>query len=195
MPLSSSTVGFLKKVIHALGLIPVVYVGWLAVSGDFAPGRIFGLCGLLALSFLLLTLCISPAAKLSNTPLLIKLRRPCGLWSFAWAATHASLFLFVFMRLDFSRILQAVQQRPFIALGQLAFLILLTLALTSSKRAMNSLGRNWRRLHRLIYVAVLLAVTHFWLAESASPLPKAAAILAVLLLLFRLREAFHQSPA
>ncbi len=192
MPLSSSTVGFLRKIVHGLGLLPIIYMGWLAVSGGFAPGRVFGLCGLTALSFLILTLCVSPAAKLSNTPLLIKLRRPCGLWSFAWAAGHAGIFLIIFMHLDVGRIVQAVQHRPFIALGQGAFLILLTLALTSSRRAMNALGRNWRRLHRLIYLAVLLASAHFWLAESESPLPKAAAVLAVLLLLFRLRGAFSK---
>ncbi len=194
--LQSSTVDFGRKVIHLAGLAPLFFLllGWLTGRVDLSrPGPIFGLCGIMALSFLLLTLTVTPAAKILKTPSLIKLRRPCGLWSFTWAAAHAGIFLIVFMRLDLARVIQAVQNRPFIFLGQLAFLILLTLALTSSKRAMGVLGRNWRRLHRLIYLAIILVCTHFWLAESESSAPKAAAVFAAFLLLFRAREALRKS--
>jgi sulfoxide reductase heme-binding subunit YedZ len=112
-----------------------------------------------------------------------------GLWAFFYAAVHLSIYL-VFDQLcysvatcDFNTIWKDIVLRRFIFVGQLAFAILLTLALTSTKGWQRRLRHNWTRLHRLVYVAAIAGIVHFiWIQKSDIREPlKWASFLVVLL--------------
>src|SRR5690606_32903380 len=92
----------------------------------------------------------------------IRIRRLLGLFAFGYAAAHFLLYLVVDQGLDLGLLLEDLAERPFILVGLLALVLLLPLALTSTRRAVTRLGfRRWRRLHRLAYVAAALGVLHF----------------------------------
>ncbi len=126
-----------------------------------------------ALAILLLTLSVTPVRRLFGVNKIHNLRRMLGLWAFAYAVTHLSIYL-VFDQLcyspgtcQFAAIWQDILKRKFIFVGQLAFLCLLLLALTSTTGWMRRLKKNWTRLHRLVYVAGVAGVVHFiWIQKS-----------------------------
>lgn len=118
--------------------------------------------GRTALNLLLITLCVSPAAKLLRKPHLLRLRRLLGLFAFAYAMLHFSVYAALDLRLDFSRIVQELLKRPYIMVGFVALLALLPLAATSTAAMMRRLGRRWIKLHQLIYPIAVLGVWHFW---------------------------------
>jgi sulfoxide reductase heme-binding subunit YedZ len=126
-----------------------------------------------ALAILLLTLSVTPVRRLFGVNKIHNLRRMLGLWAFTYAATHLSIYL-VFDQLcyspgtcQFNAIWQDILKRKFIFVGQLAFLCLLLLALTSTTGWMRRLKKNWTRLHRLVYVAGVAGVIHFiWIQKS-----------------------------
>ncbi len=191
MPVTKERISALKTLVHVIGLAALAAISLSALAGPGAEQPLkwaFPLCGLTAVTFLLLTLAVTPASRVLKAPLLIALRRPCGLWCFAWAAGHAGLFA-ARLNFDFTAIPGIAAKHPFIIPGQLAFLILCCLAATSSQWAMKTLGRNWRRLHRLVYLAAVAAAAHFCLASGFAPLAVIYAALFAALLLFRLKPA------
>ncbi len=115
------------------------------------------------LYFLCLTLAVTPLRKLLTWNWLIKLRRMLGLFMFFYGAVHFMTFLWFDHFFDVGEMLADVVKRPFITVGFVAFLLLVPLAVTSSNRMVKFLGgKNWRRLHQLIYVIAPLAILHFW---------------------------------
>lgn len=140
--------------------------------------------GLWALRFLLITLAITPLRWLTGVAWLVQLRRQLGLWAFFYAASHFSVYAVFENSLVLSSILADIIKRPFILVGMAALLMLLPLALTSTKGWIKRLGRRWKQLHWLIYPAALLGLTHFfWIIRAnrwAEPVAYAV-ILAVLL--------------
>ena len=187
MTINEKSISSIKKLINLLGLLALASVLWLYIKSS-APYDAFSSCGLLALSFLLLCLCVTPASKILKAPNLIKLRRLPGLWAFFWALAHAGIYLSLIMRFNLETLLKTTKANPFIIPGQLAFVILLILALSSGPKAMRFLGANWRRLHRLVYLALILAITHFWMLAPSEPDPKFVAAFGLFLLLFRLKS-------
>jgi methionine sulfoxide reductase heme-binding subunit len=138
-----------------------------------------------ALALLLLTLAVTPVRRLTGWSHLAPLRRTLGLWAFGYATVHLLVFLALDHAFDPAEILDDARTRPFIAAGFAAFLLLAPLAATSSRAWIRRLGRNWTRLHRLVYAAAALAVLHFYWKRAAKldvaePL-LFAAVLAVLL--------------
>jgi methionine sulfoxide reductase heme-binding subunit len=144
--------------------------------------------GLYAICFLLGSLACTPLQKLSGWTWPVRVRKHLGLAAFFYALLHLSCYAFVDQGFAFSEILKDVLKRPFITLGMGAFLLLLPLALTSFKRAEKRLGfRRWKRLHRLAYLAGVLACIHFYLRfKLPERLPIAFGILLLILLGFRL---------
>ncbi len=139
--------------------------------------------GLWALRFLLLTLAISPLRQLTGQPALLRLRRMLGLYAFAYACLHFAAWLVLDLRLDWAGVATEIARRPFITVGFLAWLLLVPLAITSTRGWMRRLARHWQRLHRLVYPIAALAVLHFWWvvkSDIREPLLYAA-LLAVLL--------------
>jgi len=140
-------------------------------------------CGKTALNLLLLTLAVSPIAKLAHRPQLLRLRRMLGLFAFFYAALHFTVYLTLDRAFDASMIVEDIAKRPYITIGFTALLLLLPLAATSTQRMMRRLGRRWQRLHRLVYPIAILAVWHYyWQVKRDVTEPLIyAGILAVLL--------------
>jgi methionine sulfoxide reductase heme-binding subunit len=143
--------------------------------------------GKTALVILLLSLACTPLNTLFGLRQALPLRRPLGLYAFAYASIHLLIFLVVDYGLDLAEILRVVAEKRYVLVGFAAFLLLLPLALTSNRAAMRRLGQRWKALHRLVYLAAGLAVVHFiWLvkADVREPLAYGAAV--ALLLSLRL---------
>lgn len=182
-----------KAVVHALALAPLALLGWQAwqvgsgtdidALGADPVAAIEHTLGLWALRLLLLTLAVTPLRQLLGQPLLMRFRRMLGLWTFVYASLHFAAWLVLDLRGWWALVPAEIAERPFITVGFAAWLLLVPLALTSTRGWMRRLGRNWGRLHRLVYAVAALAVLHFWWvvkADVREPLLYAA-ILAVLL--------------
>lgn len=143
--------------------------------------------GKTALILLLLSLAVSPIRQVFKWPQIHKVRRPLGLYAFGYAAIHFSIFIFLDYGFQWGAILREILNRKFILIGFSAGLILLTLAVTSLKILLKKLGKRWKQLHRLVYVAGGLGALHFIMAVKPGvlrPWPYAGVML--FLLLFRL---------
>jgi methionine sulfoxide reductase heme-binding subunit len=141
--------------------------------------------GYWALVLLMVTLAVTPLRRTTGLNELARYRRGLGLFSFFYASLHLATYVTLDRFFEFREIGADIVKRPYITVGFLAFLLLLPLALTSSRRAIRRLGRNWVRLHRLIYPAAALAILHFyWKKASKADIGEPlvfAAILAVLI--------------
>ncbi|WP_462379459.1 protein-methionine-sulfoxide reductase heme-binding subunit MsrQ [Pseudomonas sp. Marseille-QA0892] len=144
---------------------------WIYQASIFAlgpdPGSVIILnLGQWALALVLSSLCMTPLQQLTGWKW-VAFRRQLGLWSFAYALLHGLAYLTFILGFDWLRLGEEIQRRPYILVGLLAFVCLLALAATSNRRAMRALGRNWKRIHRLVYVAVALALLHMlWIVRS-----------------------------
>lgn len=118
--------------------------------------------GLWGLRLLLVTLCVSPLAVTLRKPKLMQLRRMLGLWSFTYLALHFLTWLVLDQSLRPAAIIADIVKRPYITVGFSALLMLIPLAITSTRRWMQRLGRRWHQLHRLVYPAAVLGCWHFW---------------------------------
>ncbi|MGO4222020.1 protein-methionine-sulfoxide reductase heme-binding subunit MsrQ [Lysobacter sp. TAF61] len=160
-----------KAVVHLLALTPAAILAWqiraefLTGSGGLGADPVAAIehrLGLWALRFLMITLAITPLRQLSNQPALLRFRRMLGLYAFAYATLHLSAYLVLDLRGYWATIFSEIVKRPYITVGFAAWLLLLPLAITSTQAAIRRLGRNWARLHQLVYVIAVLAVLHFW---------------------------------
>jgi sulfoxide reductase heme-binding subunit YedZ len=140
-----------------------------------------------AIVLLLAALAITPLRRLTRFNALVKARRTLGLFGFTYVALHFLTYLVLDQFFAWEYIWEDIAERPFITVGFLAFLFLIPLAVTSTKGWIRRLGRNWVRLHRLFYVAMVLAVVHyFWNVRGEQPTPLIAIGMVVLLLAARL---------
>jgi sulfoxide reductase heme-binding subunit YedZ len=178
-----------------LGLKVLLWLGALAPGAWLVSGVFTGALGvnpietlthwtgMTALVLLMLTLAVTPVRRLTGWNPIIRLRRPLGLFAFFYALAHFSIWFVFDMVFDVGRMLDDIAERRFITVGMAALLVLLPLALTSTRGWIRRLGRRWAQLHRGVYLAAGLAVVHyFWLVKADTRLPLLfAAILAVLL--------------
>ena len=162
-----SDVNFNKLVIWINALIPLGLLAYDGVRGQLGANPVeffLRTTGVLTLTFLLVTLSITPLRKLSGMNQLIKYRRLLGLFAFFYGIIHLSTY-FVFDR--GASVLSAfddVLQRRFILFGMTALLLMVPLAVTSTNGMIKRLGgKRWQRLHQLIYISGILGVVHFWM--------------------------------
>ncbi|HEX5069511.1 MAG TPA: protein-methionine-sulfoxide reductase heme-binding subunit MsrQ, partial [Vicinamibacterales bacterium] len=156
--------------------------------------------GQTSLLILLAALSVTPFRRIFSINGIIRVRRMLGVWSFAYALAHLTIYL-GFDQLCFSGagcqwrdIWQDIGKRPFIFMGMLAFACLLLLAVTSTAGWVRRLKKNWARLHRLVYLAALAAIVHFvWIQKSDYSEPLRWAIWLFALLLFRVGWAIKRS--
>lgn len=181
-----------KALLHAAALVPLAILAsqvrevWL--TGNDALGadpvaEIEQRLGLWALRLLMATLAVTPLRQLTGQPVLLRFRRMLGLYAFLYACLHLTAYLVLDLRGYWTMIFEEIAKRPYITVGFGAWLLLLPLAVTSTKGWIRRLGRNWVRLHKLVYAAAVLAVLHFWWLVKTDVREPAlyAAILAVLL--------------
>ena len=163
-------------------LLAGVFLGWLGAN---PIEKLTHVTGMTTLVLLLLTLTVSPARRISRWNPLIRLRRPLGLFAFFYAAVHFNIWFVFDMVFDVTYMVEDVIERPYITVGFTAFLLLIPLALTSTKGWIRRLGKKWTKLHKASYAATSLGVLHFyWLVKADTRLPLVlGACLAVLLLL------------
>jgi len=126
-----------------------------------------------ALAILLLTLLVTPLRRIFQVNRIQRVRRMLGVWSFAYALMHVTVYL-VFDQLcislescQFATIREDLTKRPFIVMGMIAFSLLSMLAITSTNGWMRRLRKNWQRLHRLVYVAAVAGIVHFAWGQKA----------------------------
>jgi sulfoxide reductase heme-binding subunit YedZ len=120
------------------------------------------------LRFILIGLCITPAAKLLRQPRLIRYRRTVGLWAFAYICLHLSSYIGLDHFFDWPTIGKDIVKRPYITIGMTAFVLLIPLAVTSLDSLHRKLGpKRWKALHRAIYAIAVLGVIHFMLLVKA----------------------------
>jgi len=156
---------WLKPAVFAGALAPLSAILWNAAHHNLGANPIaeaLNELGLTALVFLLASLACTPLREVLGWTWAIALRRMLGLFAFFYAVLHASTYTVLDQGLDWRAILADVTKRPFIIAGFSAFVLLAPLAATSTAAAVRRFGfPRWKRLHRLAYVAGLLAVIHF----------------------------------
>jgi sulfoxide reductase heme-binding subunit YedZ len=193
----------LKRIIFIAALIPAAMLVYYAVQGDLTANPIEFIThftGDWAIRFLVITLAITPLRRLTGWNPIIRLRRMLGLFSFFYATLHFLTWFVLDWFFDFRQMADDIVMRPFITLGMATFVMLLALALTSTQNSIRRLGRKWTQLHRLIYVAMVTALFHFWLARKTVVVQfEVLLVAAVLLLGFRvwwtLRTRVHARPS
>jgi sulfoxide reductase heme-binding subunit YedZ len=158
-------IGWLKLAIFPACLVPLANLTWKAARADLGANPIEAIThstGDWTLIFLLVTLAITPLRKLSGLHWLIRLRRMLGLFAFFYGCLHFLTYIWLDQAFDVHSMAKDVYKRPFITMGFTAFVLLVPLAITSTRKMIQRLGgRRWQWLHRLIYVSAAAAVVHF----------------------------------
>ncbi len=179
---------WIKILVFAGCLAPLGRLGWRALSDGLGANPIQVITfstGTWTLVFLLATLSITPLRRITGQLWLIQLRRMIGLFAFFYACLHFTTYIWLDKFFDLHEMLKDVSKRPFITAGFTAFVLLIPLALTSTRKMIGRLGgKNWSRLHRLIYASAIAGVVHYiWLVKKDERVPTIfAAVLGVLLL-------------
>ena len=185
-----SPLSFAKIVVFGACLLPAVLLATAIMRGSLGPDPVAELThetGLWALRLLLATLALTPLRKLTGSPLPIRFRRMIGLFAFFYAMLHLSVYVVLDLRGYWAQIFEDIVKRPYITVGAAALLLLIPLAVTSTRGMMRRLGRHWGRLHKLVYPAALLACLHFfWLVKADKREPLIYASILLVLLAFRL---------
>ena len=178
---------YVKPIVFLACLLPLTRLGWKAYQGALGANPIQVITystGTWTLVFLLLTLSITPVRKLTRQYWLIQYRRMLGLFAFFYGCLHFTTYIWLDQFFDLHSIYKDIYKRPFITAGFTAFVLMIPLALTSTKWAIRKLGKRWQMLHRLIYASALAGVVHYiWLVKKDVRVPFIyAAVLGVLLL-------------
>jgi methionine sulfoxide reductase heme-binding subunit len=183
-----------KPVIFIASLSPVFWATYRAFTTGLTANPveyITHLTGDWTIRFLLITLAITPARKLFHLPDLIRYRRMLGLFAFFYGFLHFTTYFALDKLFMLADMLHDVSRRPFITVGFLGLVLMMPLAVTSTAGWIRRLGgRNWQRLHRLVYISAAAGVVHYyWLVKSDIRLPVLYGVLLGILLLARLAPA------
>ena len=157
--------------IYGFGLVPAAWYFYLGAVNDLGanPIQTFEhLLGEWALRFLIATLLVTPLRDLTRINL-YRFRRALGLLTFYYVLFHFLTYFILDRAMNLPVIAADIFKRPYIIVGMLAFLCLISLAVTSSNRAMRAMGRAWNRLHMLVYVIAALGTIHFFMAVKSWP--------------------------
>ena len=189
---------WVKVPVFALCLVPALLLGWRALNGDLGANPIEFIThwtGDWTIRFLCITLSITPLRMLLRLPELIRFRRMLGLFGFFYASLHFLTWFVLDKFFEWNEILKDVVKRPFITAGFSAFVLLIPLAVTSTKGWIRRLGgKQWQMLHRLIYVSACAGVVHYyWLVKSDIRLPVLYGAIVAVLLVYRLVAGLMKS--
>lgn len=182
---------WMKLPVFLLCLVPAGWLGWGAWRGELGANPIEFITratGDWTLRFLLITMAVTPLRQTVRLPNLIRFRRMLGLFAFFYATLHFTTYIWLDKFFDWQEMWKDVMIRRFITVGFAAFLLLIPLAITSTRGWIRRLGgRGWQWLHRLIYVSAACGVIHYyWLVKSDVREPLTYGAILAALLLWRL---------
>jgi len=187
----------IKPFVFIVCLLPFLFLFVNALNDNLGTNPVETLThesGQWALRFLLIALLITPLRRLLKINWLIKLRRMLGLYAFFYAVLHFICYIWLDQFFDWSEILLDIPKRPFITIGFVAFMLLLPLALTSTRSMQRRLKKKWQTLHKLVYFIPLLVIIHFvWSLKADYSEPLVYAVIFSVLMLIRL--AFYEKKA
>ncbi len=178
---------FAKLAVLVNAAVPASLLFWDAYHhrlGTNPPEFVLHTTGTLTLVFLLLSLAVTPLRKVLGLPWMVQFRRMLGLFAFFHGCLHLLAYTWFDKAFNLRAIATDTIKRPFIFLGMLGFLILVPLAVTSTNKMIKRLGgRRWNRLHKMVYVAAISGVLHYYLlvkADTRIPLAFGAVLIALL---------------
>lgn len=176
--------------VHLGAWFPLAWLIWDWTQGNLSVNPIQDITfrtGKYALIMLILSLACTPVNTLFGFRKALRVRRALGLYAFLYVSLHLLIFVGLDYQFDWALLQEAIFEKRYALVGFAAFMILLPLAITSTKGWMGRLRKNWKRLHRLVYLAALLAIVHYvWLVKSDIRKPLAYGAVVVLLLILRL---------
>lgn len=159
------TITWVRAAAFGGALLPAVWLAGAFVLDELTANPIEYITrftGFWALTLLIVTLGVTPVRRLTGWNAFIRVRRMLGLFAFFYATLHLLTWIVLDKFFDFAWMIEDIFERPFITIGMLTWLLLLPLALTSTKGMIRRLGRRWQTLHRLAYVAAITGILHFW---------------------------------
>jgi sulfoxide reductase heme-binding subunit YedZ len=179
-----------KAGIFILCLVPFAVLIWRSLHSELGANPVEFLqhaTGDWTLRFLIFTLCITPLRKILNLSELIRFRRMLGLFAFFYVCLHFLTYIGPDQSFNLSSVWKDVFKRRYITVGFTGFVLLIPLAITSTAGWIRRLGgKRWQQLHRLVYVAAVCGVIHYyWLVKSAVIKPLTYGAIVVVLLLWR----------
>jgi sulfoxide reductase heme-binding subunit YedZ len=181
---------WLKPLVFILCLIPFGQLAYGAYIGDLSVNPIEFITrftGSWALIILIASLAVTPLRRITGWNELIKFRRMLGLFAFVYALLHFSIYLVLDHFFDFQAIGKDILKRPYVTAGFTAFVLMIPLAVTSTAAMIRRLGKRWQQLHRLVYIAAIGGVIHFyWLVKADINRPAQYGAVLALLLGYRL---------
>jgi methionine sulfoxide reductase heme-binding subunit len=180
-----------KTILFLAALVPLARLAWKALHEGLGANPIEVIThstGDWTLILVLTTLAITPLRRITKQYWLIGARRMIGLFAFFYGSLHFTTYIWLDKFFDLHEMLKDVAKRPFITVGFSAFVLLIPLALTSTAGSIRRLGgKNWQRLHRLIYLTGILGVIHYiWLVKADLRKPLEYAFVLSILLLYRI---------
>ena len=182
---------YFKPSVFILSTVPFIIIVYKIFLNKLGPEPIKEIThhtGEWTLLFIIFTLAMSPLKQITNMNIWISMRRMLGLFVFFYASLHMLTYVGLDYRFDINEISKDILTKRFIFVGFAAWLLLVPLALTSSKKMMNILKQYWKKLHRLIYLIALLGVTHFiWLVKKDITEPLIYLLIILFLLAFRVK--------
>lgn len=186
---------FARLVVFINGLVPLALLAWDAYHHRLGANPlefVTHTTGTLALVFLLISLAVTPLRHMLGLPWLIKLRRMLGLYGFFYASLHLITYFWFDKFFNLRAAAADIVKRPFIAVGMVAFFLLVPLAVTSTNRMVKQLGgKRWSLLHKSVYLAAALGVVHYYLLVKADTRPPLwFGVVLGLLLVFRVFAAY-----
>jgi len=193
----SRLISIIKVAVFLAALLPLAWLVWKALHNDLGANPVEFIThatGDWALIFLLSSLAITPLRKLTKFPDLIRFRRMLGLYAFFYASLHLLIFAGLDHHFNWAEVVPDVYKRPFVTAGFTAWLLMLPLALTSTTWSIRKLGgKNWQRLHWLVYFSAIAAVVHYWwLVKKDITDPLIYAVILGVLLGFRIATQLVQ---
>jgi sulfoxide reductase heme-binding subunit YedZ len=185
-----------KPFVFLACLTPALLLGWDAFTGGLGVNPIEDVThrtGDWALRFLLVTLAVTPLRRLSGWHALIRFRRMVGLFAFFYATLHFSTYLVFDHFFDLLLIIDDVAERKYVTAGFVGFVLMLPLAVTSTRGWIRRLGKRWTALHRLVYASAVAGVVHFlWLVKIDIGEPLIYAVILAILLGVRLAYRYRR---
>jgi len=194
------------RILWGLFLIPALLLLWRYFNGTLGINPLQKLertTGNFALLFLIITLSITPARfylslfckkikakdgkRLADWNWLMRSRRMIGMYCFFYAVIHVSIYFSLDLAFEWKWLVSDIKEKPFIIAGMLTMLLLIPLAITSTNKMMHRLGKNWRRIHKLIYIISITAIIHYWWLSKVGVYDAwLYSLLVILLLTYRL---------